>query len=51
MSLGWIGKEMTPEENCKLGEDRGLRELIQVKIEKQVGWIEISGRKHDRCGR
>lgn len=45
MSLGWIGKEMTPEENWKLGEDIGLRGLIQVKIEKQVGWIEISGRK------
>lgn len=32
MSLGWVGKERMAEGNWKLGENKGVRGLIQVQI-------------------
>lgn len=37
MSLGWVGKEITPEGNWKLEENKELRGSIQIKILKKKG--------------
>lgn len=50
MSLDWVGKEIMPKGNWKLGENKGLMGLSQVMMKKWVRRIESSGGLYGRCG-